>query len=78
MSAVMQSLTSPSIGDRPAATPRTTISRSVIAPTSRLPAQTGKEPTPSASMAAAACCSEASGAIVSTSRVMISETCIRA
>ena len=78
MSSVMQSRTSISTGERPVATPRTTMSRSVSVPTRRRPAHTGSEPTPMASMAIAACCSEASGATVSTWRVMTSETCMQA
>jgi hypothetical protein len=54
MSSVMQSRTSISTGDRPVATPRTTMSRSVMVPSSRRPWQTGREPTPIASMASAA------------------------
>ena len=62
----------------PHTTPRTTMSRSVKVPTKRRPAHTGNEPTPIASMAIAACCSEASGGTVSTWRVMTSETCMQA
>src|ERR1043165_5467291 len=76
MSSDMQSRTNASTGERPAATPRTTMSRSVMVPTSRWLSQTGSEPTPRASIAAAACCSEASGATVSGLLVMTSETCM--
>ena len=76
MSAVIASCTSMSTGERPVATPRTTMSRSVRVPTSRRPSHTGREPTPIASIAIAACCSEASGATVSTFRVITSEICM--